>query len=354
MQLVSDLKVYKMVDVNKLVRENVIKLTPYSCARDDFKGKTGIFMDANENPFGKLNRYPDPYQTELKTAISKTKGINEEKIFLGNGSDEIIDLCFRVFCNPGADKALIFTPTYGMYEVSASVNDIKIVKIPLNESFQIDVKKAEPWFSDKNLKLIFICSPNNPTGNSMNFTDIENIVSNFNGIVVIDEAYIDFSDKPSFIKMVDKYPNLIVMQTFSKAYGLASVRVGMAFTNPVIIQYFNKMKPPYNISTINQKAALQKLGKVEEYKNQVIKIKKEKERLSVNLKKIKITEKIYPSDANFLLVKVKNANFIYKALVDERIIVRNRSSVVDNCLRITVGTRSENNKLVKALNTILI
>ena len=343
-----------MVDVIKLVRENVIKLTPYSCARDEFKGKTGIFMDANENPFGSLNRYPDPYQKELKAAISKIKGIAEEKIFLGNGSDEIIDLCFRVFCKPGIDKALTFTPTYGMYEVSASVNDIKVVKVPLNESFQIDLKKVRPRFSDKNLKMIFICSPNNPTGNCMNYSDIEYIITNFNGIVVIDEAYIDFSDKPSVIKLVDKSTNLILMQTFSKAFGLAAVRVGMAFSNPAIIQYFNKLKPPYNISTINQKAALRKLDKVEECKSQVIKIKKERERLSANLKKMKITEKVYPSDANFLLVKVKNANYLYNTLVDKNIIVRNRNSVINNCLRITLGTRSENNKLVNALNSIVI
>jgi histidinol-phosphate aminotransferase len=343
-----------MININELVRENVIKLIPYSCARDEFKGKSGIFLDANENPFGNLNRYPDPYQKELKAAISNIKGIAKEKIFLGNGSDEIIDLCFRVFCKPGVDKILIFTPTYGMYEVSASVNDIKIVKVPLNERFQININKVEPWFSDKNLKLIFICSPNNPTGNCMNYSDVEYIITNFNGIVVIDEAYIDFSDKPSFIKMVDRYSNLILMQTFSKAFGLASVRVGMAFSNPAIIQYFNKLKQPYNISTINQKAALRKLEKVEEYKNQIIKIIKERERLSVNLKKMKITEKVYPSDANFLLVNVKKATYIYNTLVNKNIIVRNRSSVIDNCLRITVGTRSENNKLINALNSISI
>ncbi|MCX6253553.1 MAG: histidinol-phosphate transaminase [Bacteroidia bacterium] len=343
-----------MLDINELVRKNVIKLTPYSCARDEIKGKTGIFMDANENPYGYLNRYPDPYQRELKAAISKIKGIKEENIFLGNGSDEIIDLCFRVFCNPGVDKALTFTPTYGMYEVSASVNDIKVVKVPLNESFQIDLKKVKPWFSDKNLKLIFVCSPNNPTGNCMKYSDIEYIIANFSGIVVIDEAYIDFSDKPSFIKMVERYPNLILMQTFSKAFGLAAVRVGMAFANPAIIQYFNKLKPPYNISTINQKGALRKLEKVEECKSQTNKIKRERERLSVNLKKMKITEIVYPSDANFLLVKVNNATRIYNTLIDKNIIIRNRSSVIDNCLRITVGKRSENNKLVNALNSISI
>lgn len=311
-------------------------------------------MDANENPFGNLNRYPDPYQKELKAAISRLKGVTEESIFLGNGSDEIIDLCFRVFCNPGVDKALTFTPTYGMYEVSASVNDIEIVKISLNESFQIDLQKAEPYFSDKNLKLIFICSPNNPTGNSMNYSDIEYIIANFKGIVIIDEAYIDFSDKPSFIKLVCRYPNLILLQTFSKALGLAGVRVGIAFSNSSIIQYFNKLKPPYNISTINQKAALQKMEKVEIYKNQIINIIKERERLSANLKKMKMTEEVYPSDANFIMVKVKNANNIYKMLVDKNIVVRNRSTVIDNCLRITVGKPSENNKLIKALKTIAI
>ncbi len=343
-----------MVDINKLVRKNIAELIPYSCARDEFKGKSGIFMDANENPFGNLNRYPDPYQKELKAAISKIKGIQEEKVFLGNGSDEIIDFCFRVFCNPGIDKILTFTPTYGMYGVSASVNDIKVVKVPLTGSFQIDIKKVEPLLLDKKLKMIYICSPNNPTGNSMSIPDIEYIIAGFNGIVIIDEAYIDFSNKPSFIKMVDIYPNLIVMQTFSKAFGLAAVRVGMAFSNPAIIRYFNKLKPPYNISTINQKAALRKLHKIEEYKIQVNKIRKERDRLSANLKKMKIAEKVYPSDANFLLVKVKNANYIYNELVNRKIVVRNRSSVIDNCLRITVGKKSENGILVNALKTIEI
>jgi histidinol-phosphate aminotransferase len=241
-----------------------------------------------------------------------------------------------------------------MYEVSAGVNDIEVLKVPLNEIFQIDLQNVKPLFADKNLKLIFICSPNNPTGNAMNFADVEYILKNFTGIVIIDEAYIDFSGKPSFIRLVDNYPNLILMQTFSKAFGLAAARVGMAFTQPDIIQFFNKLKPPYNISTINQKAALRKLGKFEELRDQVTKIKEEKERLSANLQKMKITEKIYPSDANFLLVKVKNANYIYSALVKENIIVRNRSSVIENCLRITVGKKSENDRLIKALKNILL
>lgn len=343
-----------MIDLNKLVRENVLKLTPYSSARDDFKGRTGIFMDANENPYGNLNRYPDPYQKELKALISKIKGVEEEKIFLGNGSDEIIDLCFRVFCKPGVDKALIFTPTYGMYEVSASVNDVEVLKIPLNDRFQIDLKKVESRFSDKNLKLIFICSPNNPTSNSMHYKDVEFIITRFNGIVVIDEAYIDFSETPSFITLVNKYSNLIVMQTFSKAFGLAAVRVGMAFLNAAIVQYFNKLKPPYNISTINQEAALHKLSQIEQYKSQVLKIKKERERLAAILSDMNITEKVYPSDANFLLVKVKNANYIYNALVSKNIIIRNRSKMVDNCVRITIGKKSENDQLISALKSISI
>jgi histidinol-phosphate aminotransferase len=343
-----------MFDLNEIVRENVKKLTPYSSARDEFRGKTGIFMDANENPYGNLNRYPDPYQRDLKTAIAKVKGIEEEKIFLGNGSDEIIDLCFRVFCNPGVDKALTFTPTYGMYEVSASVNDIEVVKIPLNNSFQIDLNKTENWLFDKRVKLLFICSPNNPTANAMNYQDVEFIITKFNGIIVIDEAYIDFSEKPSFIKLVDKYPNLILMQTFSKAFGLAAVRVGMAFSNPEIVKYFNKLKPPYNISTINQKAVLHKLSQIEQCKRQVLRIKKERDRLLIILSKMNIVEKVYPSDANFLLAKVKNAEYIYNELVNRNIIIRNRSKMVDNCIRITIGKKSENDQLINALKYISI
>jgi len=343
-----------MIDISELVRENVKKLIPYSCARDDFKGSEGIFMDANENPYGNLNRYPDPYQKKLKKAISVYKNVMEENIFLGNGSDEIIDLCFRVFCRPGIDKILTFTPTYGMYEVSASVNDIEVVKIPLNNSFQIDMQKVKPLLPDSKLKLIFICSPNNPTGNCMNYADVEYIISSFNGIVVIDEAYIDFSDRPSFLNLIGNYPNLIVMQTFSKALGLASVRVGMAFTNQRIIQYFNKIKPPYNISTINQAASLNKISRPEKVKKQVLKIKKEKTLLAEKLSEMSLAEIIYPSDANFLLVKVKNADIVYNTLVKMNIITRNRNSVIKNCIRITVGKPAENKLLINALKSIKI
>jgi len=343
-----------MFEINKLVRENVKRLTPYSCARDDYKGSSGVFLDANENPFGNLNRYPDPYQQKLKTAICRTRGVNEQSLFLGNGSDEIIDLCFRVFCDSGIAKAMIFPPTYGMYEVSASINDVEVIKVPLNNDFQIDIKEAESHFKDEKLKLIFICSPNNPTGNSMNQKDIEYVIQTFSGIVLLDEAYSDFSDEPSFIEKINKYPNLIVMQTFSKALGLAAVRIGIAISNPAIIQYFNRIKPPYNISTVNQEAALNKWTDRNVIKQQVGEIKKERERLTFELTGLNITDRVFPSDANFLLIKVKNANYIYNYLVNNKIIVRNRSALVDNCLRITVGTRNENDQLLNALKRITL
>jgi histidinol-phosphate aminotransferase len=341
-----------MTDIYKLVRENVKALVPYSCARDEFRGKNGVFLDANENPYGSLNRYPDPYQLDLKTSISKIKGIPQENIFLGNGSDEVIDLCFRIFCTPGIDKALTFTPTYGMYEVSAAINDVQLIKIPLSDDFQIENKSVLPELKDPALKLIFICSPNNPTGNTMIESEMESIISDFNGIVVIDEAYIDFSDKRSFKTMINRYNNLIVMQTFSKAMGLAAARVGMAFMDPSTVLYFNKMKPPYNISTLNQEAALKSLEHIDLLKNRINRIKKERERLANALEKLSIIEKVFPSDSNFLLVKTRNADLIYSELIDNKIIVRNRNKIVPGCIRITVGTERENNKLLTALKSI--
>jgi len=341
-----------MIDIHKLVRDNVKNLTPYSCARDEFKGDSGIFLDANENPYGKLNRYPDPYQKTLKKAVSEFKNIPEENIFIGNGSDEIIDLCFRVFCRPGIDKTLIFTPTYGMYEVSAGINDSAVIKLPLNQSFQIDMQNAVPLLNSENLKLIFICSPNNPTGNSLNSTDIETIIAKSKSIVIIDEAYIDFSNKPSLAALIKKYPNLIVMQTLSKAFGLASVRVGIAFMNSDIVKYFNKIKPPYNVSKINQNAALSKFIAPHLVEKEITIIKNEKQRVIKELSKLAIFEEIYPSDANFFLAKVKDADKIYNELVRQGIIIRNRNSVIKNCIRITVGKPSENNKLLKVIKNI--
>jgi len=343
-----------MTEIHNLVRENVKALIPYSCARDEFKGKEGVFLDANENPYGDLNRYPDPYQRELKAAISKIKGVPEENIFLGNGSDEIIDLCFRIFCNPGSDKALTFSPTYGMYEVSAAINDVKLVKVSLSDDFQIDGKSVHQTIKDPAIKLIFICSPNNPTGNSMQVFEMESIISGFGGIVVIDEAYIDFSEQASFKNMISRFNNLIVMQTFSKAMGLAAARIGMAFMDTALTGYFNKMKPPYNISSPNQKAALKCLTRFELLKNKISLIKKERKRLAYELEKISIIEKVFPSDSNFLLVKTRNADLIYSELIENKIIVRNRNKIVPGCIRITVGTKRENDMLLGALRIISI
>lgn len=344
-----------MTDIEILIRDNVRKLIPYSCARDEFKGKDGIFLDANENPYGNLNRYPDPYHQELRRAISKYKKIPVENIFLGNGSDEVIDLCYRIFCKPGSDKALITYPSYGMYEVSAAVNDIGIVKVLLNHEYQIDTEKVIRIFTgDSSIKLIFLCSPNNPTGNCLKNEDIEKIILNFRGIVVIDEAYADFSRKPSFIQNVIRQPNLIVMQTFSKAFGLAAARIGMAFADEKIISYFYRIKPPYNISTLNQEAALKKLSEISAVNKDINNIIAERERLRENLEKLDLVEKIFPSDANFLLVRVKDADYIYNTLISNKIIVRNRTKLVVNCLRITVGTPEENDELLKALKMIVL
>lgn len=338
-----------MFNPDDLVRPNVKSLSPYSCARDDFHGKAGIFLDANENPFGTLNRYPDPYQRELKAGISRLKSVPEENIFLGNGSDEIIDLCFRIFCSPGQDKVLILSPSYGMYEVSASVNDVKIIRSALTPDFGINYSDLKKHFGDRNLKLIILCSPNNPTGNCLDSGIIEKILTEFRGIVLLDEAYIDFAARPSMKDKTGLYPNLIVMQTFSKAFGLASVRIGMAFAAPAIVGYFNKIKPPYNISSLNQKAVLRRLGKPENYFSQIIKIREERSRLSREIAKLSGVVEVYPSDANFILTKMEDAGKAYEYLVDKGIIVRNRSSLINNCLRITVGSTTENNKLLKAL-----
>lgn len=341
-----------MVDLNTIVRSNILQLNPYSSARDEFTGSKGIFLDANENPYGELNRYPDPYQKKLKERLAELKDLNTNTIFLGNGSDEVIDLAFRIFCNPGFDKALTFSPTYGMYEVSAAINNTELLKLPLNQEFQIELNKLKPFFNDIHLKLIFICSPNNPTGNLINKKDIEYILNNFNGIVIIDEAYIDFAGVDSLIGLITKYNNLIVSQTFSKAWGLAGARVGIAYANKEIIKLYNKVKPPYNISELNQQAAITALENYQAYSTILARIISEKKRLIKELQKIKLIKKIYPSDANFLLVEVGNANKLYSDLISKKIITRNRNVQVSNCLRITVGTPEENDNLLNALNTL--
>lgn len=341
-----------MFNLNTLVRTNILELEPYSSARDDFPGNKGVFLDANENPFGTLNRYPDPYQKELKEKLSEIKKIKKDAIFIGNGSDEIIDLTFRVFCKPTIDKVLTFTPTYGMYDIYANINNIELIKIPLNKDFQIDISTVKKYLKTKNLKIIFICSPNNPTGNIIKQNDIKFILKKFNGIVFIDEAYIDFSTSKSWSNLIEKYPNLIVSQTFSKAYGLAAARVGIAYTNSAIVSLFNKVKPPYNVSALNQNAALNVLSKTSEYNKQITILNKEKILLKKQLLKLKNVVKIFPSDSNFLLVKVSNAEKIYNYLVAKKIIVRNRNKMINNCIRITIGTVNENRKLIKELEKL--
>lgn len=339
-----------MFDLNKLVRATIRSLQPYSSARDEYVGTKGIFLDANENPFGTLNRYPDPYQKQLKEELGRLKGLDTSQIFLGNGSDEVIDLLYRIFCEPGQDKAMIFPPTYGMYKVSAGINAVEVVEVPLTEDFQFDLPSARATTQSEDMKLAFICSPNNPTGNSMDANAVEAFIRSFNGICVIDEAYIDFSSKPSWLQRLDEFPNLVVIQTFSKAWGLAAARLGVAYASEEIISLLNKVKPPYNVSRPNQEAALSVLTDVEKVKENVRLILAQRDWLIKELQDISLVKRLYPSDANFLLVEVDDANVLYEYLIEKNLIVRNRHGLVHNCLRITVGTEEENIQLVTALN----
>ncbi|AUC15020.1 histidinol-phosphate transaminase [Tenacibaculum sp. SZ-18] len=341
-----------MFSLEKIVRKNIWNLTPYSSARDEFKGTADVFLDANENPYGNLNRYPDPQQSKIKEKLAKIKNVNTDQIFIGNGSDEVIDIAFRIFCEPGVDKALTFSPTYGMYDVSADINNIELIKQPLINDFQINLNQLQPYLDDPLVKMIFICSPNNPTGNTINEEDIEYILSNFDGIVIIDEAYIDFSSKKSFTEKINDYPNLIVSQTFSKAWGLAGVRVGAAYTNEAILDLYNRVKPPYNVSVLNQDAVLESLNNASDVKKNIDIILEERCRLKQRLASIKKVNKIYPSDANFLLVNVDDANKTYNYLINEKVIIRNRNKVINNCIRITVGTPEENEQLINALKAL--
>lgn len=343
-----------MCDIELLVRDNVRRMIPYSCARNEYSGRDAIFLDANENPFGTLNRYPDPKHKELRKAVSGFRGIPVENIFTGNGSDEAIDLCFRIFCNPAKDRVMLFPPTYGMYEAAAIINDIEVVKVPLNSGFGIDLPNVLPHIDDRRIKMIFICSPNNPTGNSMDHGSVEHILQRFKGIVIIDEAYSDFSHAESFAGQIKRYKNLVVMQTFSKALGLAAARVGVVFADNKIIRYLYKVKPPYNISSLNQAEAVKRLKNTDEVMTRVKVIVNERERLAGELKDIGFVTRVYPSDANFLLVEVTDAETIFNRLLERGIVVRNRSSVVRNCLRITVGTPGENRYLINELKNITL
>jgi histidinol-phosphate aminotransferase len=345
-------------DLNLLIRENVKKLTPYSSARDDFKGEANIFLDANENSLGSpltkwYNRYPDPHQLKIKEKLSDIKKVPIENIFLGNGSDECIDILQRAFCEPAVDNIIICPPTYGMYEVCANVNNVHIKKINLTKEFQLDIEAIENAI-DENTKMIFLCSPNNPTANSLYGEDVEAILNNYFGLVVIDEAYINFSRQTSFSVQLNEYPNLVVMQTLSKAWGLAALRIGITMASEEIIAIMNKIKPPYNIGQASQELTLQALDEVEQVNEMIRELIKERELLASALVNLSSVVKVYPSDANFLLVKMNDAVDVYKKLLAMGIVVRDRSKIelCEGCLRITVGTKEENQALLYALAAI--
>ena len=343
----------KAFDVNAWMRPNIRAMQPYSSARDEFHGSASVFLDANENPYNApYNRYPDPMQWRLKERISEIKGVPVESIFLGNGSDEPIDLLLRAFCEPGKEKMLTTDPTYGMYQVAAEVNNVACVKVPLREDFSLDLPALLAHIDDAT-KLIYLCSPNNPTGNSLGHDVIREVLRRFRGIVVVDEAYIDFSAGPSFLRELGEWPNLVVLQTLSKAWGCAAIRLGMAFASPEIIGVLNKIKYPYNVNLLTQEKALELLDE-DRMRTQLAQILQERTRLRRDLSAIPLVRRIYPTDANFLLVDVGDADGVYHKLVEEGIIVRNRNRVTlcRGCLRITVGTPEEDDKLLAALRNM--
>lgn len=339
--------------VDQYVRETIKRLIPYSSARSEFEGKNGIFLDANENPYGSYNRYPDPFQWDLKRKLAEVKGVRPTQVFLNNGSDGIVDMCYRVFCDPGIDKALTFHPSFGMYTVAAGLNNVELIKLPFDDDFQIVQEDLEPYLSDKSIKMIMLCSPNNPTGNHMRMEDIDYVLDNFEGIVILDEAYIDFAERPSYLSKLDQYPQLVILQTFSKAYALAGARIGIAYMNEILVTYFNKVKTPYNLSTITQEIAIDALtNKQEEFKENLSRILSEKRRVQKALEEAKIIKKVYPSDTNFFFVEVEDGDDFYEKLVQHHIVVRNQNKVWKNCLRITVGNPDENTAFIKALEEL--
>lgn len=343
-------------NIKNLIRPSIKALKPYSSARDEFKDfdKDMVFLDANENPFDNgVNRYPDPQQYKVKAMLSKIKGISTQNMLLGNGSDEVLDLVFRAFCEPNQDNVIVLPPTYGMYEVLANVNTIEIIKVELTSDFQPQVDLILNA-SNKNSKILFLCSPNNPSGNSFDSKEVETLIRKFQGIVVIDEAYIDFSEQESWIKRLEEFPNLIITQTLSKAYGMAGIRLGICYASETIISTLNKIKPPYNVNELTQQCALERLKDPDNVKNQVSAILNERALLIEALKGIRFVSKIYPTDANFVLVKVDDATKRYNQLIDKGIVVRNRTNqlLCENCLRFTVGNSEENKKLIKTLEDL--
>ena len=336
-------------NVMRLVRENIRNLAPYSTARDEYKGGIGVFLDANENPYNNgYNRYPDPRQTTLKELLSQIKGIAPQSMFIGNGSDEAIDLCFRIFCEPRVDNVVTIAPTYGMYRVSAAINDVEVREVQLGEDFSLPTA-ALLSACDQNTKLMFICSPNNPTGNSFSIEQMRWILEYFDGILVVDEAYIDFSSEVSATTLLAEYDNLIVLQTLSKAYGLAALRLGLAFAHPQIMQLFANVKYPYNINLAGMERAAQLLTR--DVETQIKNIKSERIRMAQALEGMQCVKRVYPSDANFLLVKVDDAKNVYNKLINAEVIVRDRSGVkgCEECLRITIGTPEENDRLLQIM-----
>ncbi len=338
--------------IEQLLRKNILNLKPYSSARDEYTGEEGVFLDANENPFNSpYNRYPDPYQRKLKDKIATLKNVEASQIFLGNGSDEPIDLLFRAFCEPGEDNVVSIDPTYGMYQVAADINNIKVKKVLLKDEYQLDVDGLLSA-ANENSKILWLCSPNNPTANCFPKTDIVRLIEEFDGIVVVDEAYIDFAPENSFLPEINNYPNLVVLQTFSKAWGMAGIRLGMAFSNESIIKVLSKIKYPYNVNILTQQKAIELLDKnIEKVNEWVNLLLSERELLGKEIENLSFVKHIYPSDANFLLVKVDDAKKTYKFLADKQVIVRDRSSVAlcDGCLRITIGSQEENTALISAL-----
>ena len=343
-------------NINTLVRENVLRLKPYSSARDEFRGLTKdmIFLDANENPFENgVNRYPDPQQRNVKSILAEQNGVKQENILLGNGSDEVLDLIYRAFCEPARDNVITLPPTYGMYKVLADTNNIENKEVLLTEDFQLNIDAILASY-DRYTKILFICSPNNPTGNVFNSNNIEVLLNSFKGLVVIDEAYIDFSSEQSWLKKLSLYPNLIVTQTLSKAYGLAGIRLGICYASTEIIAILNKIKPPYNVNELTQKRALKGLLNKNDFFNEIGLIIDEKNRLFKELLQIKYIIKIYPSEANFILIKVDDAHKRYNQLLDKGIVIRNRTSqpLCENALRLTIGTPEENYRLIKTLKEL--
>lgn len=343
-----------MLNLQSLVRPNIWALEPYSCARDEFKGKPAhVFLDANESPYnGPINRYPDPLQEKLKARLAPLKQVRPSQIFLGNGSDEAIDLVYRIFCQPGKDNVVAIAPTYGMYKVCADVNDVDYRSVPLTDDWQLNVEGLLDA-TDANTKVIWLCSPNNPTGNDFPREAIDQVLRSFQGMVVVDEAYSDFSAQVPFRTMLDSYPNLIVLNTFSKAWASAAIRLGMAFASEEVIELFNKVKYPYNVNLLTQEKAYAMIEDMQNFDSWLAQIRREREHVLPALSELPIVEKVFPTDANFVLIRVTDANAIYHYLVDRGIVVRNRHRVQQcgNCLRITIGTRDENSELLGALRS---